>query len=40
MFKPTKNSNGTKSHFNPSGSLTGEDLNQKEDTKCSILYPL
>ena len=34
-FKPTKNSNGTKSHLNPSGSLTSEDLkwdilNQKE----------
>ena len=25
-IKPTKNSNGTLSHFNPSGSLTGEDL--------------
>ena len=25
-FKPTKNSNGTPSHLNPSGSLTGKDL--------------
>ena len=32
-FKPTKNSNGTKSHLNPSGSLTGEDL------KWDILNP-
>ena len=31
LFKPTKNSNGTPSHLNPSGSLTGEDL------KCPIL---
>ena len=31
QFKPTKDSNGTLSHFNPSGSLTGEDL------KCPIL---